>query len=614
MVVWTEGRWLQANDQIVWTGNSPTVVYHQDPFSPNSRIMGQRVTADTTTLAVAKVGAALEVSRGANGTADNPTGTDPTAIHPSVYPDVTWDGANYLFVWETMEDEQTGATSPTGGQFDLRHQFRTSSRARFRTFSATGVATSGLTNLSDKKPRFLIKGPPTNLSNIVDGSLPDNLLNERINSSVPTDPQPRIDSLILPGPDGRPGTADDVAVGSLVVWAVTTLVFNEPKSRIRGRFIPHASTEAGIVWDIFSPPAQVVQRATVAAGATNDLDNPNTPENENRDLSHFLVNFLSVDNVIGEGPDWKVEFTGSINGRMTEENGIPSGPVFEVAKPDASQTFLSPTVSWCAETDQYFVAWTRSDTDLWNPTTQGRTWHPKSWALLDVPVNPPPGPQLAGIASLYPVGAAASYSAMISPTSPYQSQQHLLYVGQENDFVANFFGWYRFPNPGAWYGSPKIGVSQGLLRFGTPDQETAPPSQEISLRNSSGQTSILNWQAESDQGWLRVDPTRGQLPMGEKTTMTFSVDPKGLPTGTYKGKVKITSPTATNSPQSVDVQLEVGVPLTGGSVEEDSGGGGGGGGGCGGQAAQKMGPSGVATLMLLALALGCVALRRRRLT
>ncbi len=642
LVVWAEGKW-EARDGIDGDGDGlpdflpgfvdPDIsifgdsvtdldanlhgefAYSQDPFPPNSRIVARRVKADAVTLNVTIVGAAIEVSMGVGGVPGNPSGVpggaqDPLAIHPAILPDVSWDGHQMVIVWQTLENPQLGALETVGATIQMRHIFRTSSRVRSRRFNETGAPQSGFVDLSNAKERFFIKGPTSNLANIVDGSIPSNLMNELVYKSVPTDPMPRIASLILQGADGIMGSADDVFVGSLITWSVTTLVFNEPKSRVRGRFLPAGTGNAGIVWDIFSTQGQIVQRASVTAAPTRDADDPSTPDDEMRTLSNFLVTFQGVDDIVKEG-GWAVEYVGAIRARMAEETGKPSGPVIDVAIPDVNQTFLSPTATWCYETEQFLVSWTRTDTDLWNPYTYGRSWYPKAWAFFDNPINPPPGPLLAGIASLYPCAAAMSYSGVIDPATPYSSFSHTLYAGQEDDFGANFVGLYRFPNPQLALESASLAVGPATLDFSTPSQSTTPAPKSVTVQNDTTGNSVLVWDVESDQSWLSVSPASGQLLSGQSASVSLSANPGGLPNGTYIAQATFTSPTAEQSPQSVTVTLVVGKPsddkgIVKGAVEKE----GGGGGGCGGSVVST-GTGGWAGWLLAICGLAMLVLARR---
>jgi hypothetical protein len=578
LVAWSEGKWEVTEtpdadtDGDTLVGNDPDrsifgdlvtdlndndiseFAMSQDPVAPNTRIVGQRVTV--AALTTTPVGAPIELTMAAGGVPGNPTGPaggvqDPTAIHPAVLPDVTWDGLQYVLVWQTLEDPQLGEIEDIGGQFELRHIFHTKSRTRYSTVSAAGAITTTATDLSNAKHRFFIKGATSNLANIVDGSVPANLGGELVYDSVPTDPGPRVASLILPGPDGALGTADDINGGSLMTWCVTTLVFNEPKSRVRSRHLPAGSSTAGIVWDVFSGNGQLYQRVAVAAGPAKQADNPATPQNETLDMSHFFVVFQRVDGIVHEGSR-AVEFVGAVQGRMTEENGVPAGALFTVANPDASGTYLSPTLAWNRETEQYFVSWTKTDSTLWNPVTEGRAWFPRGWTMLDSPNQ-----LFAQLATVYPQGAALTANPAIDPANPGAAEHHVLFGAQEDDFGANYTRRYKFP-PTPIVGDPAIFVSPPALSFNAPNAVTIPPTQAATLGNSGGNLSILQWEAVVDQSWLTVAPTSGTLAQAQTQPLTVSVNPGGLPNGTYNATITISSPTAVNSGQTIAVSFIVG--------------------------------------------------------
>jgi hypothetical protein len=438
LVVWSEGNW--AADNTIFGGavtdmdNNHIVEYSyaQDPYPSNSRIVGLRVTADPTSLAVTPVaGSNVEVSMGADGTASNPSGTDTSAVHPSILPDVSWDGLQYVITWETLESPVIGAIEDANPGYQYRHVFRAQGRARYRLYGSTGSPLSTFVDLSNAKERFFIKGPTTDSTNIVDGSVPANLKNELSYDSVPTDPSPHVDSLVLPGPDNLLGTADDVPLGSLMTWNVTSLVFNQGKSRVRGRFLPAGTNTPGIIWDVISPPTDIVQRAYVAAGPGNDAAS-----------STFLVAYETVEDVVFKGKQ-KVEFVGSLQMRLMDATGQPLSTVIGLASSDSTHNlfYLGPSVAWGGETQQYFLAWTQTDT-AWNPVTLGVAYYPPGGTFLDAPT------QLFGtVATAYPVAAAASYAGTIDPLNVATANYHLMYAGQEDDFGANYLRRYKFVAP-----------------------------------------------------------------------------------------------------------------------------------------------------------------------
>ncbi len=443
MVVWSEGQWTDATifgSAVTDMDNNGIVEfsYAQDPYPSNSRIVALRVTVDPNTLAVSKIGGSeTEVSMGIGGTTGNPSGTDTSAVHPSILPDVSWDGLQYVITWQTLESPVIGAIENANPGYQYRHVFRAQGRARYRLYSPTGDSLSTFVDLSNAKERFFIKGPTSDSTNIVDGSVPANLKKELSYDSVPTDPSPHVDSLILPGGDNRLGTSDDINVGSLMTWNVTSLVFNEGKSRVRGRFLPAGTNTPGIIWDVISPPTEIVQRAYVAAGAAGDIAS-----------SHFLVAFETVEDVVSKGAQ-KVEFVGSLQMRLSDAQGQPMGGVVDVARsvPDDNRFYLGPSLTWCAEANQYLVAWTETDT-RWNPVTLGVAWHPSTFLFRDAPTA-----LFGTVATAYPVAASASYSDAIDPGDIGNSDHHLMFAGQEDDFGANYLRRYKFlpvntPKPG----------------------------------------------------------------------------------------------------------------------------------------------------------------------
>ncbi|HEX7900043.1 MAG TPA: hypothetical protein VF950_19910 [Planctomycetota bacterium] len=461
LVVWSEGQWFHDatfHDNTVYgdavtdlnTDGDTEYAYCQEPYPSNSRVSGVRVTADPVTLAVSKIGGAVESSMAANGSASNPSGTDAKAIHPCILPDVSWDGLQYVVTWQTLEVPVIGRIQPQSfGQF--RHVFRAQSRVRYRLMSAAGAPLATYTDLSDPKERFFVKGPTSKAVNIVDGSVPTNLMEELSYDSVPTDPSPHVDSIILPGADGLAGTADDIPVGSLLVWNVTSLTFNLGKSRVRGRFLPAGQQTASIVWDVFSSsdgagsdlPSQFVQRAYVAAGAGDVAAN-----------SHFLVAFESVEDVVRVGTP-RVEFVGSLKMRLVDATGgAPMGGVIDIATSDAPERrfYMNPTVSWSREKRQYFLAWAETDT-LWNPITLGRAWDPGPQAFTD------PQSQLFGsVSTAYPASAPASGLG----------DHDVMYAAQEDDFGANYLRRFKFASSGS--GVPTPG-GEPTLPSGNKDSE-----------------------------------------------------------------------------------------------------------------------------------------------
>jgi len=98
---------------------------------------------------------------------------------------------------------------------------------------------------------------------------------------------------------------------------------------------------------------------------------------------------------------------------------------------------------------------------------------------------------------------------------------------------------------------PKISLSLTQLNFGATTSGTCTPDQEVRLSNTGG--GILDWTLTDNATWLTSTPASGS----EGAVLTFSASPSGLSEGNYKGSVTITSTSADNSPQTIEVTLNV---------------------------------------------------------
>jgi len=102
---------------------------------------------------------------------------------------------------------------------------------------------------------------------------------------------------------------------------------------------------------------------------------------------------------------------------------------------------------------------------------------------------------------------------------------------------------------------PTIAVNPDSLRFTARVGGSNPASQKIKVRNSGQGT--LNYAVADDAAWLDVNPAGGTS-TGQDVSHTVSANITGLSTGIYSGLITVSSPNATNSPQTVAVTLEVG--------------------------------------------------------
>jgi hypothetical protein len=96
--------------------------------------------------------------------------------------------------------------------------------------------------------------------------------------------------------------------------------------------------------------------------------------------------------------------------------------------------------------------------------------------------------------------------------------------------------------------TPVISPSSSFLSFsGTVG--TNPANQTLTISNTGVGT--LAWTATKTQTWLSLTPTTG----GNGGSITLSINTTGLAAGTFNDTITITDPNASNSPQTVTVNL-----------------------------------------------------------
>jgi hypothetical protein len=96
-----------------------------------------------------------------------------------------------------------------------------------------------------------------------------------------------------------------------------------------------------------------------------------------------------------------------------------------------------------------------------------------------------------------------------------------------------------------------ISLDKCQLAFGAAVSNWSTGSQLFLISNSGSGT--LNWSVSGNASWLSCSPTSGT----NSGTITVSVDPSGLSAGTRIGTISVTDPNASNSPQTVNVTLNV---------------------------------------------------------
>ncbi len=109
---------------------------------------------------------------------------------------------------------------------------------------------------------------------------------------------------------------------------------------------------------------------------------------------------------------------------------------------------------------------------------------------------------------------------------------------------------------------PLLRLTQSGLFFRTSAGAQAPPSQSFLVINAG--VGSLNWSAtattQTGSGWLSITPASGTSSASNAPAVTVSVNPTGLAAGTYYGQVQVSAQGVANSPQAVEVVLNVLAP------------------------------------------------------
>jgi parallel beta-helix repeat protein len=110
-------------------------------------------------------------------------------------------------------------------------------------------------------------------------------------------------------------------------------------------------------------------------------------------------------------------------------------------------------------------------------------------------------------------------------------------------------GAYEYGTSGST--QPEISLSRSSISVTITVGSTTPTTQSVTISNSG--TGALDWSITDNVGWLSANPSSGT----NSGTITVTIDPSGLSVGSYTGTVTISSTTATNSPQTVTVNLTI---------------------------------------------------------
>ena len=120
-------------------------------------------------------------------------------------------------------------------------------------------------------------------------------------------------------------------------------------------------------------------------------------------------------------------------------------------------------------------------------------------------------------------------------------------------FWAGVFGIFIFG--AVCFGAPVIEVVPTELNFVALEGKSNPAGKILYISN--GGTGRLEWEINETCAWLGVDPVIGETLPSETDEVTVSIDMTGLSVGEYSCELTVTDPEATNSPQIVEVTLNI---------------------------------------------------------
>ncbi len=109
---------------------------------------------------------------------------------------------------------------------------------------------------------------------------------------------------------------------------------------------------------------------------------------------------------------------------------------------------------------------------------------------------------------------------------------------------------------------PTISLNSTTLNFSPTSCGSNPSTQTFSITNTGQAGSALNWSGTDNQTWISLSSISGSLTQSSSQTITISIDTTGLTCGqSYSGIITISDSSATNSPQTVAVNLTIPSPL-----------------------------------------------------
>jgi hypothetical protein len=111
---------------------------------------------------------------------------------------------------------------------------------------------------------------------------------------------------------------------------------------------------------------------------------------------------------------------------------------------------------------------------------------------------------------------------------------------------------------------PVLSVKPTAITDAAAPTDTAKRVHALGITNASRGT--FAWRAASDSAWI----TLSSLADSAEDTIAVTLDPNGLPPGTHRGKIVVTSPGATGSPATVDVTFTIQAACVAKSIVPDA--------------------------------------------
>jgi hypothetical protein len=187
------------------------------------------------------------------------------------------------------------------------------------------------------------------------------------------------------------------------------------------------------------------------------------------------------------------------------------------------KTWGKPIIPFTGKYDAFAASLDSSGALEWNTFLGGSDWDSGDDLAVDDSGN------------VYVTGTSfADWGSPVNPFPPYN---------------AAYVAFLKMPVIETPY---SIALSREMLYFGSTGS-VSTGSQEFMVSSDSSNSTPPAWSVTGDQTWLAFTPAGGT----GTGLVDVSVNPAGLPAGTYNGIVTVTDSKAVNSPQTIDVTLTV---------------------------------------------------------